>query len=294
MRFVPSLFVFLLLVQADSLAKNTVSFSAKTVFIPQAVDGTEIQYAYFLSVLHSIAELTEQEFGKVELVQVDIPMMQDRQLAALGGNGLDIVWSATSVDREKSYLPIRIPLCNNMFGYRVFFTSKEGIAKFSKNMSIEQIKQLIAVQGFDWPDTNILKQNGFNVTTSDYLTAFRLLKEQFVDYYPRGILEIENEQKTHAADGAYLEPHHVLYYPNFSYFFVRKDDHRLAARLTSGLNKMIANGELERLFKQQSFVIKAQQILKGRTIHKLKVELSEESAEIEKHLRRFMKAPIED
>ncbi|UUZ54594.1 transporter substrate-binding domain-containing protein [Massilia sp. H-1] len=47
-----------------------------------------------------------------------------------------------------------------------------------------------------------------------------------------------------------VEPGIVLHYPTAIYFFVRKEDTRLAADVNAGLEKMIADGSFDRVFQE--------------------------------------------
>ncbi len=255
--------------------------------IPEPTKGTVAQYTYFRDLLQAALAATEDQYGALSLKSNNVEMLQNRQLVALDRSLLDILWTVTTEDRENRYLPIRVPLIQGLFGYRVFLIHRANRFRFDPELSIEQLKTLTAVQGFDWPDTVVLRNNGFNVATSDYYNGFKLLAQQFVDYYPRGVTEVFDELNVYQDKEIEIAPNHVLYYPNFMFFFVRKDDQALHDRILEGLTKLQANGTFDALFNQQNFIQDAISMIEQRKVHVLDVPHSESTTNLQGSVRRF-------
>lgn len=126
-------------------------------------------------------------------------MVQNRAIQELAkGNKVDVYWTMTSIEREEKLLPVRIPLLKRLFGYRIFLIREEDRKKFANINSVEELKQLVAGQGSDWPDTKVLRANGFDVVgITDYKSIFPMLHRTRVDYVPRGISEPWGEVISH-------------------------------------------------------------------------------------------------
>lgn len=242
------------------------------VKIPSAIEGTNQQYQYFTDMLKLALSKTEEEFGKAELQIVNANMVQERQLKNLENSLLDVMWSVTTVQREVKYLPIYIPLSQGLFGYRVFLIHQQDRLFNNDELTLQKIKRLSSVQGVGWPDTKVLKDNGFNVTVTDYASAFKLLEKQFINYFPRGVNEVKEELDNHPS--LKLEKHHVLVYPNLMYFFVKKGNLQLAWRIEQGLERAKLDGSFDTIQQSSPIIMHGKKILENRHIHFLKADVS--------------------
>jgi len=206
--------------------------------------------AYFITLLDLVLAKTE---GAYRLQAHTTVMQQGRALEQLRkGEGLDVVWTMTSVERERELLPIRIPLFKGLIGTRLLLVNRADQARFAAITESGHLKALAAGQGHDWPDTGILKHNGYAVSgSSSYAALFKMLAKQRIDYFPRSILEIWEEAQRHAGDGLAVESALVLQYPTALYFFVNKKNTALARRLEEGLRRALADGSFDQLFFDQ-------------------------------------------
>lgn len=178
-------------------------------------------------------------------------MTQTRQLIELeAGRTIDVAPLPASADREARLLPIRIPLNKGLLGWRVGLVRKGDTQRVSGIKTLNDLKTVRMAQGQDWPDTQILAGNGLEVIKgSNYQGLFKMLESQRFDYFPRSVMEIWDEQKSHA-DTLEIEPHLALHYFYDSYFFVNKHNTKLAADIAEGLEKAIADGSFDKLFEE--------------------------------------------
>jgi hypothetical protein len=199
--------------------------------------------------------LLELSFSKMDspyiLVKDNVPMLQGRAFKSLGHNdGIDVVWSMTSNERESQYLPIRIPIYKGLVGLRLPLILKSSQQNFSITMTKQQLLSNIAGQGHDWPDTTILRAAGFSVlgpTTYDGL--FGMLEKGRIDFFPRSVVEIWNElDMMHQDSDIVVEQNIALYYPTAMYFFVNKNNKSLFKVIKTGLWQAIKDGSFEALF----------------------------------------------
>ncbi|WP_158965973.1 hypothetical protein [Paraglaciecola sp. L3A3] len=188
-------------------------------------------------------------------------MSEQRQIQSINDGSLDIMWVMTSKQREESALPIRIPLLKGLLGYRVLVIRENQINKFAEIKNTDSLKKLVAVQGFGWPDYEILQANGFNVASSEwYSTIFKSLSKGFYDYFPRSVIEVWAEKEQIKSSKLVIDKKNLLVYPTAIYFFVGKNNTKLAERIEYSLLQAITQGSFEQLFTnypthQQTFNI---------------------------------------
>jgi hypothetical protein len=180
-----------------------------------------------------------------------IRMQQGRAIVRLKTNeGIDVLSTMTSTEREQEMLPIRIPIDKGLIGWRLLLINRTQASKFAAVTSLDGLKKLMAGQGADWPDTRIMRANDLSVYgTSNYDSLFNMLESERIDYFPRSVTEIWSELDLYQ-QRLMVEPSLVLHYPTAIYFFVGKGNTRLATDITEGLEKMIADGSFEKLFQE--------------------------------------------
>ena len=218
----------------------------QTVVYPQPESASDPRAGYPIEVL----KLALSKAGAAFVLQpTATPMQQGRALRQLAiGEGVSVVWSMTSIEREEQLRPIRIPLYKGLIGLRLLLIRAEDRTRVA-NLDEDQLRQLPAGQGHDWPDRAILAANGFKVVpSSTYEGLFLQLRQRRIDIFPRSITEIWDEAKARKAEQLLIDERFALYYPTAFYFFVNRDDERLATLLESGLEKSLTDGSFDALF----------------------------------------------
>ena len=180
-----------------------------------------------------------------------VSMSQNRQIVELeAGRMIDVAPLPSSSDREARLLPIRIPLNKGLLGWRLGLVRKGDTHRVEQVKTLTDLRGVRLAQGQDWPDTQILMGNGLEVIKgSNYEGLFKMLESQRFDYFPRSVMEIWDEQAAHA-NTLEIEPHLALHYFYDSYFFVHKHNTKLAADITEGMEKAIADGSFDKLFDE--------------------------------------------
>ena len=215
--------------------------------IPSSKQQNRVGHAF------ALMELALKKSGvDYELVQSQVGMVQARALIEVElGRGVDIAWAMTNLSREQRLRPIRIPVDKGVLGWRLLLIQERNAAQFAKIRSLDQLKPLMAVQGHDWPDTDVLRSNGVKVQVdADFANLFKILERGRVDFFPRSLQEIWPEAERHADGGLVVEQTLVVRYPAALYFFVNKKNTALAKALETGLERAIADGSYEKLFQQ--------------------------------------------
>ncbi|MEH6346497.1 MAG: hypothetical protein V7785_15505 [Bermanella sp.] len=205
---------------------------------------------YYLGLLTMALEKTRGTHGDFVLASSDLKMQQGRALNELKrGANIDVVWSMSTQEREAQLIPVRIPLLKGLLGHRVFIIRKADEGKFSHISDARQLKQLVAGQGHDWPDTRILRANGFPVMASpSYEGLFDMLNHERFDYMPRGIQEPWSELASHKGLDFTVERSLLLKYRAPIYFFVNLKNNALAQRIEKGLRIAINDGSFDDYF----------------------------------------------
>ncbi len=155
--------------------------------------------------------------------------------------------------RERIFIPVRVPLYKGLFGIRTLLVNKNKLNDLKFLTSIEDLKKVTFTQGSEWPDTQILKSNGFSIyelqKKEDMIASLQTGKALL---YPRSIAEINYEMEENATAELAILPNIYLYYPTAIYFFVQrtKEGKHLADRLEFGLNEAINDGTFDQLFNK--------------------------------------------
>jgi len=227
---------------------GTTFLNAQTILVyPKLTQDDQKTSEYTIKLL----ELALKHSGlNYSLKENSTKMVQTRSLEELKQNKIiDIVWSMTSKQREQDLQAIYVPLYKGLIGYRLLLINKKDKSKFQNIDSIKELKTLIAGQGHDWPDTKILRSNGIKVITgANYQGLFKMLTRNRFDYFPRSILEIWEEYEIHKHSDIIIEPRILIQYKTASYFFVNKENKKLALDLKNGFKKIINNGLFDKLF----------------------------------------------
>lgn len=221
------------------------------VRVPRHISMPDPQLTY----VRRIVELALARAGsKREILPTELDMAQGRTLVELatGHSPIDVMWTVTDRQREASgLLPVRIPIDRGMMGWRLLLVRRTELAQWRDLRGMDELRQRLAGQGHDWPDTTILRANGLQVGTSSvYEALFRMLAAGRIDYFPRSILEIDTEMAGGKYPDLAIVPNLMLHYPAAAYLFVGPRRPELAAELKAGLEAAVADGSFQRLHRE--------------------------------------------
>lgn len=204
-------------------------------------------------VLKLALDETRDLFGPYKLVR-SAPLEQDVAFNGLAkpqrSQDLDVASGATTPWREQHLLAIRLPVMKGLLGYRVCLTQKAQAKRFSNLQTSYdwQTHHLKICQAESWPDTHILRRNGFEVQgTKTYGELFSAVSNGHCDCFLRSVGEVGPELASHP--GLSIEPSLLFLYPEPAYFFVRPGNTRLAARIELGLLRAMDDGRYDTLFQ---------------------------------------------
>jgi len=251
--------------------------------LPNVHPGRDPVYAYAKTLLSKALEVTEDKYGTFELKVSKQEVAQERQLRSLEHDMLDITWSVSSIDREKQHRAIRIPIMGGFFGKRIMLIRAVD-NRFDAPLSLESLKSMRAVQGYDWPDTRIFRHNEIPVLETTYQASFRIVSEGFADMFPRSVMEIQHELDKQPDNTLKIEPHLLVSYDSPLFYFVASDQEALANRISEGLTILLESGEFQTLLKAQAVYQESMTLMRGRTVIEIENPLlSEQSKAALKH-----------
>lgn len=230
--------------------------------------------SYFVDLLTLILNATKEEFGDYTLKPVAFEMSQARTSASLKRNEfIDIHWRMTSQQLEQDLQAIYIPILKGLMGYRIFIIRKGEQDKFSRETSLTELQERPLGQGYNWPDTEILEDNNFNVVKGYDIYLLSMLKKNRFDYFPRALHEPWFEVKTEPS--LVIEDNFLLKYPAPMFFFINKNNLHLKKRLELGFSKIIESGVFEHFF--QSHPVTANLLTKVNFNHRISFTLTNAS-----------------
>ena len=225
------------------------------VRLPGRESADDPRLAYFDELLDLALGKTEPSDGPYRIEKSRLAMLthgRGSEFLKRGGR-IDVIYTMTSIEREREFLPVRIPLLKGLLGHRIFIIRKQDEARFAAIGKLEELRKFKAGQGHRWPDVEILEANGIAVEVGrSYGGLFEMLERGRFDFFPRGVTEAHGEAALHADQGLVVEQTLMLVYPTAMYFFVNRENTSLAGRIERGLRQALADGSFDRVFDKHN------------------------------------------
>lgn len=243
--------VLLLLFSMPLLLTSISTQAADTVRYNISTTHPDAKQSYYIDLLSLILEESRDKYGAYQLTPITQEMSQGRtSIMVQQGEVIDVTWRMTSQALETDLQAIYIPVLKGLMGVRIAIIHSDDTSTFSPNLSLAQLKSLSAGQGYDWPDSEILRYNGYDVIEGHASSLLTMLEKNRFDYFPRALhepwIEIANKNQF------IIEDHFLLKYPAPMYFFTNKKNTRLAQRITYGFSRLIESGAFDEFFYQHS------------------------------------------
>ncbi len=248
--------VYCRLLLALTMAFFAVAVAAQSRVQPVLIFQDDSRYQYYQTLLRQALEVTQDTHSKASVqayVSDDAELTDARGLYLLAQKRIDVVFLATSREREEKFRAIPIPLEKGLLGLRLFLIKESAQQRFDRIENDEQLRNQMRM-GFNqhWADYEVYKANDFNLSPSGkYNTLFKMLASERFDYFPRGIIEVWSELERFKMQSAVLqiENRFAFFYDYPIYFFVNKDNEQLAKRLELGLKRLQTNGFFDAHFQ---------------------------------------------
>ena len=246
---------------------------------------SDVRQVYERKVLEATLAATEQAHGDWTLENdcTDFPTIEG-EASVFRSKGFDVFATVAGNPKlaNECKIVINTPLMKGLLGYRLLIVREDDLPRFAQVGTAGQLQKLSLGIPFSWADAALFRFNGYNVVEGGtYDELFERLKAGEFDYVSLGANEIEEAYEARALPlgGLSLETSILIYYPFPLLFYVNPDKPELAERIEEGLDCIIENGSLDRLFEEQYGNLGARQRLKDRTMFRLKnPNLSKEAA----------------
>lgn len=270
-----------------ALASNITVYALDEIKLLPGFLPTDQRYHYPDLILKEALEATIKSNGPFKISYASEAMVRKRALfSIIDGHAVNVHIAATQDVWEKKTIPIRIPILKGLLGYRLLLVNKKDLEKIKTIHEVEDLKKLKAGSGTHWTTTTVLKNAGFDVVEgSHYEGLFGMLNIHRFNYFPRGINEIfhEFDSRKERYPNINIEPTKVLYFPTPSYFFVSPKYPQLAERIRRGLEIIIRNGVLDRLFEENYGEAIARARFNDREIFKIENPFLSPETPLERH-----------
>ncbi len=249
-----SAYVMISVISALLLGLSQSAWSTAYHYVyPAAESDNDHRFDDLVALLSESLLATKAEYGDYVIEPAQQTMNESRYLLELKDSRLlNIIWTSTSVEKETTLRPIRVPLRKGLLGYRISFIAKGTQQKIDSNsQSLEALRALTIGQGRGWGDVELYRYNDFKVMESQYENLFKLTAAGRFDLFPRGVNEVFTEYDVRHAElpALAIEDNLLIYYPWPYYFFTTRTNEYLAARVEKGLLLMIKNGRFDELFQ---------------------------------------------
>lgn len=220
--------------------------------------------------------------GNDQLKWVDVTHMNQKRLVAELKSckaPFDLLFTGYSKYRERELIQLSVPLTQGLLGVRGFVVNAEQLQRYQTNS--ELITGGVIGSGRGWPDTEIMKYNGYKVAESDYLNLWTMLKAQRFDAFQRGAQEAQLELLIQNQLGSQFELMNnlLMIYPLDFFLYVNPCKPELASNLEKSLKAAINTGLIRQLIEQDEYSQVVVQMLQDEKVKKVILKNPSVSAE---------------
>lgn len=218
--------------------------------------GVEASYSYYKSLIELALSKINKRHEYI-IKSASVVLSQGRVLEELSKKEglINIYQSGTTIEREKKFLVIRVPLLKGSSGYRIPIIHRDNLEKFKKIKSIQDLQKFTACQGAHWLDSDILEDANLPVIRNfSYRGMLTQTAKKYCDYFPRAIIEAYSDVLALRKSKHHLQVYEgvIISYPFPMYFFVSPYQRQLAEDIEKGLKLAIADGSFDRYFERNA------------------------------------------
>jgi hypothetical protein len=236
---------------------------------------TSSRQAYERDVLEAVLDATRKGYGDIPLIEdrSDYPNPAD-EASVFRTKGFDIFGTVAGnpkLANEKKILITR-PMMKGLLGYRVLIIREADREAFTAITDAQQLQQQRLGIPFSWADAELFRQNGYQVVEEGtFDDLFVRQQARKFDYASFGANEIESVYRERVASlgGLVTDETLLLYYPFPLVFYVNPENKELARRVDQGMQIIINNGELDKIFHRHYGDLVERLKLKDRRLIKL-------------------------
>ena len=234
------------------LVWNAPVFAEDVIRIQLSQSDKDQRVTYKYELLKAALEITREEFGPYRLKVEVFRMNRERALVELiKGEIINLHIAPADLDWEAVALPVRIPIRRGLLDYRLVLAHKDVSQLLSQVKSVAELKRYSVGLRKRWTTTKILRELDFEIVESTtYDGFFSMLSLQRYKFTVQGINEVFGvmEARKEELEDIRIVPGIAVKIPLPVYFYASLRTPRVAERIESGLNRLIDNGDFDRIF----------------------------------------------
>ena len=214
---------------------------------------------YIPDILQIALEKTQTKYGSFKLVQATdmSPMTDGRRIVALQQNthsNLVLPFGfgeQLTLSGELTY--IKFPVDLGALGWRVCFVSAQAKEKIKAAKTLDDLRKFSMVQGRDWADNSILRENHFRVIElNDYVSLFRMVISGRADLFCRGVSELQSDYLAYKDVGNLTyDESFLLTYKIPVFFYINSKNTLAKQRIEEGLKLGYKDGSVIRAWRKR-------------------------------------------
>lgn len=188
---------------------------------------------------------------------------------------VNVVILTISPDWSDTLMPVRIPVLRGLLGYRLLLVHRGDLDRFARINTLADLRQVTFGSVQHWSDTTIMRRAGLPVVTgSTYDGLYKMMQARRFETLTRGVHQIEAEVaaiEKNPGNDIVVEPHLLMHYylPVYFWFSRDREGQRRAERVKAGLQMMVADGSLEKMFNERFGAVIEKYDLAHRTVIEL-------------------------
>ena len=222
--------------------------------------GSYSETGYVNRLLSLVLDATTDEYGGWK-IGTKPPASDLREITLVTSrpeiNRLAITARPHEIQEKPNLRMLHVPLMRGSFGYRVCVTASEFDETLTTIFNSGDLQNLRFGVGYEWSDTEILRNNGLNAVEAGYdlvlenaiTSLYKMAAHRRVDVFCRGIVEILQERDHFESNASLvLNQSHVIVYNMPFFFYLHADNIELYERLKVGFERVKENGAWEVLW----------------------------------------------
>ena len=212
--------------------------------------GLKELFKYEFNVIKLALENSDADMS-LNVTEID-GLSGSRLVEMLKAGETDVIFGGYSPQRNESLLQINIPMTRGMLGHRVFMTHRDNLPALRQVKTLADLKQFCIGAGSDWPDADIMEQNGFCVDRAPRNRLWDMLENKRFPLLTRAAHEAFRElpDLQRKYPDLVLVPDISLVYKFDFFIYVRKGNAQLQQLLTTGLERAYASGAFMKNFER--------------------------------------------
>ncbi|AWB65609.1 hypothetical protein C2869_03780 [Saccharobesus litoralis] len=187
-----------------------------------------------------------------------------QQIAKVKANELDLLWAPKSQDLEQELLAVEFPIYHGAMGVNALIVRSTDIERFNSLVDLNQLKTYKAGSQRASVTRRVLEQNAFKTISVVNGHFGHMLDGSRFDYFPITVTRAENVLNQWRAEDnldVVIHPNVLVKLPLQVYFYVNKDNTKLATLIKTSLERAKNSGEFDALVQSSYEFQKAQSFL---------------------------------